>query len=292
MNLVVNGNFQTGDFTGWTRSVPPDPVISTSGRPVGTPPYYCAEFQSGNGGDLYQTISISPSTLYYVTVWIERFGPSPSGSVALDVIGFASSTIYISSFMNPSTINTWQSFHFTFTTIPTETNVLFLLSLVNGITNQYRIDDVWMSTSPICYAGPTKIRVKRITDGFIEEVQVDKITPAKYEVINIHGESIPISKNIVSGPVKRLREIPANAFGDGIPSDTLLLTSGHKLLVDDVEIKARHLSLAKKKTVEPTLVYSLVCPTRQYIYANNQPVVAFGLNEWENVEDLVNHTEN
>jgi hypothetical protein len=292
MNVLVNGNFQTGDFTGWNATTPPL-VVTTNGRPVGPTPYYCAEFIAGptaQSGNLDQTASVLSSTLYYATIWIKRaIGTvTPVNFVAF---GNPGSIVYISGGLNPTTPDVWQSYHFTFTTGPSVTSITWFCGTLPVANETHFVDDCWLSTSPVCYPPHTKIRVHNNLTDITSNVEVKDIRPNNHFVINTDNQKIPILKNIVAGPVNRLVEFDIGTFGKDQPSSTLQLTKGHKLLIDDQEIKAGKHPLRKLVKCPPTMVHTLVCPTRQYIYANDQPIVAFGLDEWEKIEDTINHTE-
>ena len=73
-NLVANGGFETGDFTGWTTN-----AGNSSGTVVNGPQLYgffCAYFSEiiyegdeGTEDQLYQTISTHPGTNYFFSFW-------------------------------------------------------------------------------------------------------------------------------------------------------------------------------------------------------------------------------
>lgn len=112
-NIVVNGGFEAGDFSGWTLSgnVASGPVGWTHLSSYG-PPYaphsgnYDLEMGPvGSDGYLSQTLSTIPGALYTVTYWLSNpladfFGTSPSefsvswngtvipGSVLINSSGF------------------------------------------------------------------------------------------------------------------------------------------------------------------------------------------------------------
>jgi hypothetical protein len=74
-NLVVNGGFETGDFTGWTLDSD-DASVSTGYAHSGI---YGADFgQVGSLGYLSQTLSTTPGTNYYLSFWLDCDGATPN----------------------------------------------------------------------------------------------------------------------------------------------------------------------------------------------------------------------
>jgi hypothetical protein len=290
MNLVVNGNFQTGDLTGWNSVF--GITVQMNGRPSGPTPYYGADCDSTFGSDMRQNISVTGSTLYYFQVWIYAINTGfAAGPFEVTVIGFASGA-YIALNIFPPPYDTWVSYNSTFTTSSIETVVQLR---VRGRQNPVRFiaDDIWLSPSPVCYKGDTMIRSIDNKTNTVEDVRADEIRPSEknHFVITTEGSTVPVLKNIKSGPTKRLYEFNPGSISPNIPYKKLHLTSGHRIVDNGHEIKARDHPSGNRIKCDPTYVYSLVLPERKYIYANGQPVVAYGIDEWEAIEDVVNHTE-
>ena len=66
-NLITNGGFETGDFTGWTASN--GAVVGTFGS---VPPHsgsFQAEFSSQNGS-LSQSVTTTPGAFYQIDFWL------------------------------------------------------------------------------------------------------------------------------------------------------------------------------------------------------------------------------
>lgn len=94
-NLLVNGSFEAGDFTGWTVNDPSNstlvyvgPFGTISGAADGN--YYVASGSVGLDATLSQTFSDSVGQKYVVTGWVASDGGSPSNySVGIDGKTFA-----------------------------------------------------------------------------------------------------------------------------------------------------------------------------------------------------------
>jgi hypothetical protein len=81
-NLLINGGFETGDFSGWTRGS--DTSLSgVVGSPTATPHSgsFVAEFGERSPGSLSQTIATTPGTTYVVDLFLGRGPLIASGSV-------------------------------------------------------------------------------------------------------------------------------------------------------------------------------------------------------------------
>jgi hypothetical protein len=70
-NLIVNGDFETGDFTGWTQFGDPGFTGVSSGAPVhgGT---YAAFFGPGSLGGITQTVTTTPGQSYTLSLWLSH----------------------------------------------------------------------------------------------------------------------------------------------------------------------------------------------------------------------------
>lgn len=286
MNLVVNGDFQTGTLSGWIVSFGTG-TVSTNGFPSGPTPYYGLNYTSS--GRIRQVIAVVPGTTYYFSFQNKQL--TSAGQVTFNVRGTTTNNFYLAS-VYPSP-PTWRLDSFTFPVLPADN---FVLLQIEGIQMIY--DNIWMSTSPFCYTGDTLIRTLSLKTNQREETRADAIISTSHRVINTEDQEIEVIKNIVSGPVTRLVTFRKGEFGPDLPHKDLRLTRGHKLVVDGEEVRAGDLSVEKDGVpprgeygkCKPELVYSLVLPSHQHIYANGQPVVAFGLDEWNAVSNRVSHT--
>jgi hypothetical protein len=109
------------------------------------------------------------------------------------------------------------------------------------------------------------------TEGLIKISDLKQHT----KLIGINGEIIDLIANAKFVPTTTFVEISAGALSKNIPSESLLITSGHPIYFSR-EIIAQNLingDTIKKINLEmPTNVYSLCTAIRTYVLINNVPV--------------------
>ena len=133
----------------------------------------------------------------------------------------------------------------------------------------------------ICYAATSKILTKNTLTDEINEINAEDIVTGTHEVYDITNECfIPVKLNIVTGLVNRFMQIKKDALGLNQPNEDFYVTSGHKIIIDGKEIKARHIPQAKRIKVKPQKVYSVCTDQRCPIMVNGLGVMTWGLNEW------------
>jgi hypothetical protein len=132
-NLLVNGSFETADFTGWSVSDPSNstlvyvgPFGTISGAAEGN--HYVATGSVGLDATLSQTFSDTAGRKYEITGWVASDGGSPSNySVRIDGMTFASA--------NPAAEIGWTEVSTTF--IGTGSDSLNIASRNDGNFNYF-----------------------------------------------------------------------------------------------------------------------------------------------------------
>ncbi len=111
-NLLTNGSFETGDFTGWSTGgnfedteVVSGPFYVYTGAQDGN--FYAVLGPVGSDGTIGQSFSDHAGTQYTFSFWLNAVGDNPS-----DFSAFWNGTSVLS-LTNPTTNGTWTQFSFT-----------------------------------------------------------------------------------------------------------------------------------------------------------------------------------
>lgn len=87
----------------------------------------------------------------------------------------------------------------------------------------------------VCLHSGTKVRMSNgISKSICEVIPGD-------ELVEYNGQSIRVSRNIMTGHKSQFVRIPANAFASKLPSEDLLLRRGHPLLVGGYKVPCQAL---------------------------------------------------
>ena len=133
----------------------------------------------------------------------------------------------------------------------------------------------------ICYSGQSKIRTRNKITGVIADLCAKDVYSNVHEVYDVQKkEFVPVKYNVVTGPTNRYMLIKKDTFGENEPSEDFYITSGHKIVVNGVPTKARHIPEAKRVKVKPEAVYSICTRYATTIMVNGLEVVTWKADKW------------
>lgn len=135
----------------------------------------------------------------------------------------------------------------------------------------------------ICYSGESMILVKDILTGEISEIEAKNVRSNFHLVLDTQNNRfIPIKLNIITGPTDRFMLIKKDSLGLNKPTSDFYVTGGHRIVIDNQEIKARDVSCAIRVRVNSQNVYSICTEYRCPIRVNGIDVISWGYNDWIN----------
>lgn len=133
----------------------------------------------------------------------------------------------------------------------------------------------------VCFSAKSKVLVKNIQTGSIEEIEAQHVYHDLHQVFDTQNNIfIPIIYNIVTGNVKQFRKIPKNFFGPSKPNKNFYVTGGHSLKINENIVKVRDINGIKRINVEPQKVYSICTDKACSININGLDVMTWGFKEW------------
>jgi len=150
--------------------------------------------------------------------------------------------------------------------------------IINGTVNIGSIE-----AALVCYSGESFVLTKNILTGETSEIKAKNVYAGVHEVFDTANQIfIPVKLNIIAGPTIRYIKIEKNMLGKNEPSEDFYVTSGHKIVINGIETKAKYIPNVKRIKVEPENVYSICVDKRTSIKINGLNVIAWGYDEWTN----------
>jgi hypothetical protein len=279
MSIVINGGFETGVFSPWTTSGHSLPIISTDSPHTGI---YSTLFRGISKhiiGSLSQTLTTVPGTVYTITFWLKRPAVSFNG-----ILIITWNTTHIDTLIFPTGVDypyTMYTYSATATTVSTNLTFNAILPTNKKTVHKLFLDDVSVIPNIVCFAGDSLILTRDKNNNDIREIRADHVYSDVHEVYSYTKQQfVPIVYNIVTGPINRFMLIEKDSIDINVPNNDLYITSGHKIFINGKEIKAKELPCAKRVKVKPQKIYTICVDEHQAILVNNLPVVAWGIDEW------------
>ena len=138
-NLITNGGFETGDFSGWTVSATDNDMVVVGSVPL-IPPH-SGNFQALAGvgiNSITQNVATTPGSFYVIRFWLAaKIFAQVDG-----VFSFSWGGLTFTSGTTPPGIHPYTEFTFTLPALSPTTALQFQFSDPNITSNTYYIDDI------------------------------------------------------------------------------------------------------------------------------------------------------
>lgn len=129
------------------------------------------------------------------------------------------------------------------------------LRIVNGIVD---IGSFEVQAIVICYSGESLVLTKNILTKEIKEIAAKDVISGIHLVFDVNKKLfVPVKLNIVTGNTERFMKINKDSVAENQPNQNFYVTSGHRIMIDGVKVKARYITQAKRVKVPPQKVYSI-----------------------------------
>lgn len=298
MEYIVNGTFELtppGAFVLPWLVQPPGAngitvLIDNATNPPPSPfpsgtQYALLQADSETTNNLSQTVTdLIPNETYTLSFWATTTVSSVASGVVITSPTAAFPPIFNGFNLAPGA---WQFFSFN-VVIPDATATV---SFTSTIQNVIYIDNVSLVLAIVCYSGKSIVYAKNSETNEISNVLAKDIIAGKHEVFDVEKQAfVPVIHNAITGPTKRYRLIKKDLLGESKPSEDFYVTSGHKIVVNGHEIKARDIPGATRSKTAPEKVYTICVQDRCPILVNGLDVIAWGKEELE--AKSINWTEN
>lgn len=274
-NLVLNPDFENWNFatfppSNWT--VGRYATSPTRWWPQNYPPYI-ALFADATDVSLKQNGILTTDGVAYTLTFVAASVGLGTGTKILNV------NINGTDFIIDPEYNSYTLYSIQFVAGPGTTTLEFYTETSN--TLEVALDTVSITQSAICYRGSSKVFSKNILTGEIAHVPVKDINVDNYHVYSSKTLCfIPLKYNIITGPYNRFIKIKKDLISKNKPSEDLYITSGHRIVYNGKEIKAKNVPGSEIVKIEPEFIYSLCVEENQPIVINNIDVIAYGEKEW------------
>lgn len=273
-NLLINGDFETGSLTPWTGF---NASISTT-DPIGT---YCAELVApvNDVASISQTVTLSPGSTYTLRMWLNTIVKESFVNVYENGNPIAFTFSVLNSF--------WQEYVFGFTaSLASTTITIEAINNLSILDDGLLVDDVSLTLNEICFRGDSLVKI--MNRRGLEEIKPARdVLAGEHLVYSTSRQAyVELLHNVVTGPSSRFCLVKKDSLGANQPTADFYVTSGHRLIYQGEEIKARDLPGVVRVRIPVENLYTFVTEDRQPVSINGLEVMAYGEKEWREYQKL------